>query len=406
MSLELLKHCLNYDFYNKNKELLDPEFFPSEVRKIYLAIVEYFSTATTSCSVEDILQYYYSRYPAMTNTEKANVSLVFDNLRQVNISEEAAEIIIRNEKLKLNATKLATIALDIADGKHINLSSLESVLLKLKTDYQGEAKIVEAITDDIDSLMSMGGEVYRWKFCLPNLVDKMNGVGPGIFGIIGARPNAGKTAFVVSLVFHPDGWAKQGAKVLYLGNEEAAFRTKKRGMVCYTGIPEYEWAERKQEVAEKYDEISGNITMFDVVGMSLGSLEEYIAKHQPDIVIIDQLDKIKTSDKFGTKHEELRELYTQTRELSKKYNCAIIGVSQASAEAEGKLYYGFDMLEGSKTGKGAETDFIITIGKQGFDNTKGDDNGMRVANICKNKLTGMECNVKFMLDHKLSRITL
>jgi hypothetical protein len=739
MSLELLKHCLNYEFYSKNKANLDPEFFPSDIRKIYLSLQEYWdsqiqpkfisdeSIAISGITAKDLRQYHLSRYPAITNTERSNLNIVFENLGNIEIGQEAAEAILRNEKLKLNVTKLANEALNMADGHHRDFGLLENLVARVKGEYSSDEDDLLPVTDDIDELMALSEHAFRWKFCLDNLKDKINGVGPGIFGLIAARPecfssdteiltttgfklikdvtkldmvaqvnpitktwdftnpldvvgyyvkeqllhvysnvrgvnylvtknhdlafehtngtmfkvkaedatfsslhrhiqvkpyalggdgltwldrfliayqadgsashnpnstgkrcgtlsvrftlkredkkarlinilnnltflweekqeatrpgfstfyvkiptdmyhntirkdfswvdiansnrvwaeefieelsywdasrrsehrikydsvvkintdvvqalstmagykttysmqkklkephhnpintlhilknrdyvdakplkrewvdyegtvhcvtvptgyiiirrngqvaisgNCGKTAFVVSLVFHPEGWAKQGAKVAYFGNEEQAFRTKKRGMCCYSGIPESDWEDKKEGVIQKYAEIKNNVYVLDVVGMSTDKMEKWIAKHRPDIVIIDQLDKVRTAGKYNSGHEELRALYTQAREISKKYNCAIIGVSQASADAEGKLYYGFDMLEGSKTGKAAETDLIITIGKQGFATSQGEDNGFRVANICKNKLTGWHGNVSFMLDSPISRIT-
>jgi hypothetical protein len=58
-------------------------------------------------------------------------------------------------------------------------------------------------------------------------------------------------------------------------------------------------------------------------------------------------------------------------------------VSQAGGEAEGKLFLTMDMVDGSKTAKQGEADWILGIGKD-QDNTS----RSRYFNISKNKLIG------------------
>jgi thiamine monophosphate synthase len=121
-------------------------------------------------------------------------------------------------------------------------------------------------------------------------------------------------------------------------------------------------------------------------------------------VIIDQADKINISGNFNSSHERLRELYRRLREISKKYNIALIGVSQASNDARGHTRLSpFDM-EGSKIGKAAESDLIIGIGKheQGdIDDSEPDPT--RYLTVGKNKLTGWHGTVICQIDAPISR---
>ena len=81
---------------------------------------------------------------------------------------------------------------------------------------------------------------------------------------------------------------------------------------------------------------------------------------------------------------ELKQIYQWAREISKTY-APVIAVSQASGEAEGKLFLTMDMVDGSKTAKQGEADWILGIGKE-QDNTS----RTRYFNISKNKLIGDE----------------
>ena len=61
----------------------------------------------------------------------------------------------------------------------------------------------------------------------------------------------------------------------------------------------------------------------------------------------------------------------------------VIAISQASGEAEGKLWLTMDMVDSSKTAKQGEADWILGIGKES-DNTS----RIRYLNVSKNKLLG------------------
>ena len=88
-----------------------------------------------------------------------------------------------------------------------------------------------------------------------------------------------------------------------------------------------------------------------------------------------------SSGQFNSSHERLRELYRCLRELAKRHDCAVIGVSQASAEAEGKTRVDFSMMEGSKTGKAAEADVVLGIGKHSGTNEDGEPDHTRFLTI-------------------------
>ena len=105
---------------------------------------------------------------------------------------------------------------------------------------------------------------------------------------------------------------------------------------------------------QKWSTISPYIENFDCVGKTMDDLDEYCSTNDVDILIIDQLDKINVTGKYNATHEKLREVYTQSRELAKRHNILVIGMSQASAEAQGRSRVTFSTMENSKTGKAAE----------------------------------------------------
>jgi replicative DNA helicase len=96
-------------------------------------------------------------------------------------------------------------------------------------------------------------------------------------------------------------------------------------------------------------------------------------------------------DKFASKTSDKSDVYLKeaaihARNIAKQYKCAVIWMSQLSAEAEGKVYVDQSMLEGSKTGKAAEADLMILISKNKLVEGQDEQDNERHLNIAKNKL--------------------
>ena len=102
-------------------------------------------------------------------------------------------------------------------------------------------------------------------------------------------------------------------------------------------------------------------------------------------------------------------MYLQLREVAKRQNCAIIGVSQANASASGRTRVTPFDAEGSKIGKFAEADLVFGIGKYDDDTTgdSGDDedNVSRFITVGKNKLNGYHGTITCRIDPYRSRYT-
>jgi hypothetical protein len=73
------------------------------------------------------------------------------------------------------------------------------------------------------------------------------------------------------------------------------------------------------------------------------------------------------------------------REVAKRRDCAIIAISQASADAHNRNSISFNQMENSKTGKAAEADLIIGIGRNSNTDT---ENKIRTLCVSKNKING------------------
>jgi replicative DNA helicase len=129
-------------------------------------------------------------------------------------------------------------------------------------------------------------------------------------------------------------------------------------------------------------------------------VDAYCKKHNPEILVIDQLDKVSAKGNFARTDEKLRAIYMGAREIAKRNNCCVIAVSQASADAHGQTMLSFDMMENSKTGKAAEADLIIGIGQQ---NIVDSEATLRTLCVSKNKITGWHGRIDCVINPFLSR---
>jgi RecA-family ATPase len=177
-----------------------------------------------------------------------------------------------------------------------------------------------------------------------------------------------------------------------------------RAIQSWSGLNRLEIAQDPRKAADRFTAIRDRIDMKDTQDWSLDDAEAYVEKMKPDVVVIDQGDKIHINGNFAASHEKLRELYRRFRELAKRYGCALLVVSQASADAKGKTRLSPFEMEGSKIGKFAESDLIIGIGKmESNDVSDTDADYARYLTVGKNKLSGWHGTIVCQIQPEISR---
>ena len=401
MEKELIKLLLNKNFYNKNKSKLTKEFFTNGTGTLYETIQSAHEDSDQDLSIGEVSTLHLEVYnPALTRASKENFSVLIDEIKNTELpNEKIAQNIIRALFKRRVAEKVAVLANEIYNGSDTDFTEIKKQLDVTFDEVNEYQYVTGNITDLIDQLK----DNTKWKFNLEPLRDKVHGVGEGNLVIIFARPEAGKTAFWVNLVSGVDGFASQGAKVCALINEEPAIRTQMRLINAHTGMTFDEIRADSKEANTKWAEVRQNIKILDTVDWSLDDVDEFVQKENPDILVVDQLDKVNVKGSFARTDEKLRAIYTGAREIAKRNNCCVIAVSQASADGQGKFDLTFDMMEGSKTGKAAEADVIIGVGHRDKLDT---DERIRSLAISKNKITGWHGQLVCTIIPELSRYDL
>ena len=396
---QLLTLCLKKDFYKEHRNKLSKSLFTNGVGNFFETIQKAHDEYDTDLSLDELSVLHTEKYnPALTRASKHNFSELVDELRdEEEPNENVIGDIIESLHRRNMAHKIAVMATDIYNGKSEDFNKIKHLLDNPQIIEESNG---EAVTSNVDELLDLIDVTTKWNFNLQSLHEQVSGIGEGNLAIFFARPETGKTAFWVSLVANEGGFASQGAKIVALINEEPAVRTQMRLINAHTGMTRDEIKENTSQASELWSQINTNIKLLDTVDWNLDDVNKYLETHKTDILIIDQLDKVNVSGTFARTDEKLRAIYTGARELAKRHNICVIALSQASADGHNKLNLSFDMMENSKTGKAAEADLIIGIGKR---ETGNPNEPMRQLNISKNKINGVHAEVNAFISPQLSR---
>ena len=383
----------------ENASKLNESLFGDELKTLYRILKKAHEKYETNITTAELIMLWKVQHPVATRafTEEAE-----NLIRSISYADELNPAMVADTIKLLHmrdlGKKIANKGLEIAEG---NSSALSEVLdlaeLGLEGYYEDEFGPKASLLARDVFASKINGTVIP--FNIPTLARHLPGVGRKEFGIVFAIPEAGKSSFVVSLSVGPGGFTENGHKTLVLGNEEAIDRIQQRAYQSVTG-----WHEKRIEEdldraqAAFLEQTGGLFEARQAQDWDLTMIERYIKKEKPAVVWVDQADKVQIGGTFAASHERLRELYRRLRETAKRYNCALIGVSQASESAKNVSYLDYTHMEGSKIGKAAEADFIIGISKSG---TPLDP--MRTLTVSKNKLTGWHGQVVCSLDADIAR---
>jgi KaiC/GvpD/RAD55 family RecA-like ATPase len=388
MELALIKTLLDRYFYDQHKGIRCPDrIFSKDVRKIKQALDGAMEAYDGDLTVDDLQAVFYAQNQSMTTATKTAYDNLFQRVTKSNpLNKEIAEDTLAKLFQQHVGDRVASLGFDFVNGSQNSLEPLRRLLEDYKDDFTPNLR-VEWDDIDIDTILTANDLETQWKFNIPSLRRRVEGVSGGHLLLVGARPNTGKTSFHASLIAGPDGWASQGAKCVVLCNEESYERVGARYLSAATNMTMDEIRENIALARKRYEPIRKNLRIKDSTNKDMQWVEAVIKHEQPDIVVLDMGDKFasKTSDKSDV---YLKDAAIHARNIAKQYKCCVIWMSQLSAVAEGKVFVDQSMMEGSKTGKAAEADLMILISKNPMVEGADEQDTQRHLNIAKNKLKG------------------
>lgn len=341
---------------------------------------------------------------------------------------------MKKERFQLYKKILATVREDADESartgilEELHEHELAMRLANLCTEYEeGDLKVplLDAVSVHMDKFRSgVGKKALLWdetpeselfskeaeeggiRWRLDCLNECMRGLQPGDFGIIAARPDQGKTTFLVSEMTYMAPQLPEDRDILWFNNEGLASTIRKRLYNAALGMTTKDLVDLVQTKGDKvlikrYVKRVGRrdrIKVMNAHGMTAHQIEAIIEQSKPGIVLFDMLDNVKG---FGTEARtdlQLEALYQWARERAVKYNCIVMATSQISVEGENTQYPALSMLKDSKTGKQGACDFQLMIGSIEAEHMK----DVRFISLPKNKLrkdgakSDPRCEVKFL----------
>ena len=389
MELALVRTLLDKEFYDNHKGIRCPDkIFTKDVRKIKQTLDYAMHTYEKDLTPSELEALFYANNNSMTTANKEAYRDLFRKIARENpLNKEIADDVLSKLFQQVVGEEIANLGFDYVNGTQQTLEPLRQLLSNYQDDFMPNLKID---WDDIsiETLLEANDIQSQWKWNIPSLRRKVEGISGGHLVVVGARPNTGKTSFHASTIAAPEGFAHQGAKCMILCNEESYERVGARYLSAATSMSMDEVKNNMPVAALRYKPVKENIFIKDSTGKDMSWVEAIVKAYEPDIVVLDMGDKFaaKTSDKSDV---YLKEAAIHARNISKQYKCAIIWMSQLSAVAEGKVHVDQSMLEGSKTGKAAEADLMVLISKnQIVEGQDEEESNQRHLNIAKNKLKG------------------
>jgi len=390
MELALIRTLMDKDFYDNNKGIRCPdELFSKDVRKIKQTLDYAMHTYERTLTASELEALFFANNSTMTTATKQVYNDLFKRVgREEPMNKAIADEVLSKLFQQVLGNKLANIGFDYVNGSIDSLEPVRNLLQTYQDDFTPNLKL-DFGDISIDHLLKANDIQSQWKWNIPSLARRVEGISGGHLVIVGARPNTGKTSFHASTIAAPNGFASQGAKCLILCNEEAYERVGARYLSAASSLSMEEVKGNYSLAASRYEPVREQIELYDSTGKDMSWVEAIIKAYKPDIVVLDMGDKfaVKSSDKSDV---YLKNAAIHARNIAKQYNCAIIWMSQLSADAEGKINVDQSMLEGSKTGKAAEADLMVLISKNPVLEQTEDDSvdSQRYLILAKNKLKG------------------
>jgi archaellum biogenesis ATPase FlaH len=271
----------------------------------------------------------------------------------------------------------------------------EELADKTALEQEVEDEYVGATLDQLEERFNDDG---AWNLKPDELGSRIKGgLRPGHSVVLAARPERGKTLFGIQIAA---GFLIQGAKVLYIGNEDPVPDLIIRMISNLSNMTEEQMFADKEKAMERAYLSGYKNAVF--VGLSPGTLyevEAVIRKYEPDVVIVDQMRNLRADTENNTQRLEV--VARELRNMARRHRCVMVSMTQVGDSGRNKLVLDDGDIDGSNTGIPGACDVIIMIGS---DETY-EEQDLRMIKIAKNKRGGNHDNFTVSIKRDTSRVT-
>jgi replicative DNA helicase len=387
IDIEIVRALSQRDNFVKYKRFIKQEALSREAFEILDWYGEWFKLHKDSQVIDYKSFAPYVLVSKLGGSKPERLEIIKQWLNELNndADEDTVATVIRSLATRYHANEIASKALAVVDGKEDTLEQIESQLSKYHQDCcKVEDDDDYIVSDDIlEMLAEAKASGYKWR--LNALNESLGDLRQGDLVVVATRPDTGKTTFLASeSTFIAEQMPKEKV-VLWLNNEEAGKKVKRRIVQSALAITTRTMFEKPEKVRDVWAEKMGRpdkFILFDKADVSVYDVENLFEKYDVGLIVFDQLWKVHGFEKeAGNEVTRQTMIFNWARELAKKY-APVITVHQADGSAEGVKWIDMSKLYGSKTGVQGEADAIITIGRLPEEGNK------RYLYVPKNKLDG------------------
>lgn len=377
-----------YDRINQYVEELD---FTGKLKVVYDNLSDYYNQDPLAVSVDkDVLKQTLIRlYPKW----EEDWNLIIDSLPKSTTSNATKEFL---------ALKRSRIGERLIAALASNREEEAEILMEKYRQYDDEGVIEQERGQRIYTninIRELTDAQRRADFRLiPSILNEKTDGGAyrGHHILVYARPDVGKTLFIINLI---SGFLRDGHKVLYVGNEDPPNKIIFRLLCRLTARSKQEVLSDVDQATEEAQKVGWNNFIFsEMVPGSIQEIEKLMERYKPDVVVVDQVRNLKSKSDGMT--DKLEEVAIKIRNLGKYYNALMVSVTQAGFSAANKLTLDMEDIDSSKTGIQAAVDLMIGIGMD----AECDATDRRMISLRKNKLGGRNTNFLVSINKLTNQI--
>ena len=274
------------------------------------------------------------------------------------------------------------------------MEKYKDVETSIQDDDEDESLLVSTSVSEVVESLKNKNRIRMWPKALH---EATNGAMRGNNVLVFGRPEVGKSLFIINMV---GGLLHDGYKVLLIENEDPAKSTMSILICRLAEKPIVDVIDNPDEVEnvvkqKGYD----NLILKSLSPGTFRDIQSLIDQHGVDVVIINQLRNIWVGKE--SRVEQMEIAATSARNLAKKNDILVIGVTQAGDSGTNKLRLEMGDIDFSNTGMPAQMDLIIGIGS----NEEYDGKSWRMISLPNNKLSGEHLYFPVTVDTKINKVT-
>ena len=378
--------------FNKLSKLNVKDSFSDPAKFIYDIVCDFYDndTSVTFVDLELVEKRIERELPKQIDLYRNILKTLNETTSSANLLNEVIAVkkdYIARELSSLLLTQQRAGVLELMD-------EYKNVETSFDEDDEDESLLEGVKICDIVESLKNKNRIKLWPKALHQATGgAMRGNNVLVFG----RPEVGKSLFIINMV---GGLLHDGYKVLFIENEDPAKSTMSRLICRLADKPLIDVIENPDEVENVVRQRGyNNLILKSLSPGTFRDIQSLIDHHGVDVVVINQLRNIWVGK--ASRVEQMEIAATSARNLAKKNNILVIGVTQAGDSGTNKLRLEMGDIDFSNTGMPAQMDLIIGIGS----NEEYDSKSWRMISLPKNKLSGEHLYFPVTVDTKINKVT-